>query len=269
MGFFDVKDPGASGTISWVLSDYVICQVVTAAAESRALEAATSYAVGTKCVVIFKTDGGDLTITGADVSVVLQNAGDIVEFVVTTSGSTHAWRIASDSRAEAEAFGAVQVAIPFELFRVHDAYNVPLPVVAADDDDLELLTPAIGTDATAISATVSNASVTKEAIVSAIVPANYRAGSPISIVIPWTRPDAATTSASLDLTAWRQAAPTVDVNSTALVDINAAASGTATFVLTPTDIVPNEIILLNLLVAIVDGTTSLQTLTKVSWSYTV
>jgi hypothetical protein len=165
--------------------------------------------------------------------------------------------------------GAKLVAIPLELFRVHDNYTANLPSVAADDDDLELLSPTIGTTAPAITATVSNASVTKEAIVAAVVPDNYQAGSPMSIVIPWTRADAADTSATLDLTAWRAAAPTVDINTTAAVNINAAASGTATFVLTPTNIVPGETILLNLLVAVVDGATSLQALSSVNWSYMV
>lgn len=163
----------------------------------------------------------------------------------------------------------VRSIIPLYDWRVHDAPATVLPVYADDDsDDLQVVTPTIGTTAVTLRAGVTAATVTKEAIAQVPIPTDYVAGSAISIVIPWTRADAATTSSTLDVTVFRVAAPTVDIQSTAAQDINAAASGTATFVLTPTALVPGEQVLINLLVAVNDGTTSVQELTDVQWSYT-
>ena len=171
---------------------------------------------------------------------------------------------------ETDVQGAQLIDIPYTDFRVFDAQTTVLPVYADDDsDDIQIGVATIGTSAPTFAIGVTNATVTKNAVVNAVVPESYQAGSALSIVIPWTRSDAATTSSSLDLVAYRHAAPTVDICATAAQSINGAASGTATFVLTPTDIVPGETILLHFTVAVVDGTTSRQDLTKISWSYTV
>lgn len=90
--FYDTyPDPGSGGTISIGEVGIGICRVTTAGAESRALPAASGYPIGQRLVVILETDGGDLTITGAeDGSVSLDDAGDFAEFIVTqgVSGST-------------------------------------------------------------------------------------------------------------------------------------------------------------------------------------
>lgn len=97
-GGFVVGDPGASGTIEIEHKGIAICEVVTAAAESRVLESAVNFGVGQRLLVVFKTDGGDLTITGAQTDTVLNDAGEVAEFVVGLSGSTNVWRRVSDSR---------------------------------------------------------------------------------------------------------------------------------------------------------------------------
>lgn len=268
VGFLQVADPGASGTIGWDNKGKAICIVSTAAAESRALPAASSKAPGTELLVIFQTDGGDLTLTGAQASVVLANAGDMVRFVVSkTAAGTNVWRVLNNSAI----FGVQLVDIPLTSFRVWDAAasNLPSEAAADDSDDFGFRTPTVGTTAEALVMKATTATTAPKAIVPAVVPANYVAGSPLSIVIPFVREDAATTSASLDVVAYRSAAPTVDINTTSAVDINSAASGTATFVLDPTSIVPGENILIELVGAIVDGTTSLFSFPRVSWSYTV
>lgn len=98
--FFQVDDPGASGTFFLNNKGLGIAQVVTAAAESRVLPAASGFAVGTRLMVVFKKDGGDLTITGAESSVVLKNAAEVVEFVLVDNNGTKAWRQVSDSRID-------------------------------------------------------------------------------------------------------------------------------------------------------------------------
>ena len=91
--FASVPDPGASGTIRVDLKGYSTCEVVTAAAESRALEDASLLPIGLKLVVNLKTDGGDLTITSDDADVVLTAAGQAAEFVVVASGSDRVWKL--------------------------------------------------------------------------------------------------------------------------------------------------------------------------------
>jgi hypothetical protein len=99
-GLADVDDPGASGTIGFENKGLkAICSVVTAAGETRALESATKYPVGARIIVLLKTDGGDLTITGAEASVVLDTAGDRAEFEVTDNNGTLVWRIVGSTTA--------------------------------------------------------------------------------------------------------------------------------------------------------------------------
>jgi len=87
-----VPDPGASGTIGVGTKSLAICEVVTATTESRTLTDASDLPVGTRCIVCLKTDGGDLTIASDDTSVVLADAGDVAEFVVSKSGTDNVWK---------------------------------------------------------------------------------------------------------------------------------------------------------------------------------
>lgn len=93
-----IDDPGASGTFEIpALHGFAICEVTTAGAESRALPSATRQAVGQVFAVVFKDDGGDLTITGAETSVVLDSAGDIALFYLSDNDGTKAWRILTNT----------------------------------------------------------------------------------------------------------------------------------------------------------------------------
>lgn len=95
---FDVADPGASGTISPEYQGFAICRVTTAAAESRVLGNAAKYGVGQRLLVVFQTDGGNLTIDSDDDDVVLTAAGHFAEFVVVpTSTTAKAWRLVASS----------------------------------------------------------------------------------------------------------------------------------------------------------------------------
>jgi len=96
-GFSRVRDPGASGTLAFENIGHAIAYVATATAESRVLPAAAGKPVGSTLQVVFQTDGGDLTITGAnDGSVILNAEGDSALFAVvrTKSGNTvtHSWK---------------------------------------------------------------------------------------------------------------------------------------------------------------------------------
>jgi len=285
---FQGKDPGASGTIVTDNRALTIVEVTTATGETRTLESADDLNVGTLVLVTLASDGGDLTISTSsdDTDVVLADVGDAALFVVVADddASTKEWRtlLRSDyidavatletevAALEADVQGAFVVGIPFTNFRVHDGFNTNLPATAGTDD-LGVTTPTPGTDAPEMVTAASAASLTQEGLAVVRVPENYQAGSALSIVIPWTRSNAAEVSSDLDLLVYRTAAPTVDINSTDAVDINGAASGTATFVLTPTNIVPGEELLINVIVVNDDtaGSGSAQELTSMSFSYSV
>lgn len=125
-GFFKVRDPGSAGTIGYSNKGYAICEVVTAGAETRTLPTVSGYPVGHKLTVIFKTDGGDLTISGSDQTVVLANAGEVVEFVVVDNNGTKAWRVAYDSRVAFSNLGATlpaDTATTTEISALGTAYS--------------------------------------------------------------------------------------------------------------------------------------------------
>lgn len=87
-----VKDPGASGTIVVGNKGQAICEVETAGAETRVLEAAENLVIGVRCLVVFTVDGGNLTVESDDSDVVLNSAGDVCEFIVTSAAGTKTWR---------------------------------------------------------------------------------------------------------------------------------------------------------------------------------
>lgn len=93
----NVKDPGSAGTFQIENKGIAVVEVVTAGAENRALPAAAGLGVGTELVVCFKTDGGDLTVTGAESNVVLQDAGDVAVFRVGVNGANNVWRLMQSS----------------------------------------------------------------------------------------------------------------------------------------------------------------------------
>jgi hypothetical protein len=105
VGFAKVADPGASGTLGDSNKGLMIFEITTAGAETRVLQAATSFGVGTRIIVFLKKQAGALTITGAEASVVLDAAGDYAEFVVANNDGTHVWRVVSATTAGVAGLG--------------------------------------------------------------------------------------------------------------------------------------------------------------------
>lgn len=108
-----VTDPGSAGTITIQQKGHAICQLTTAGAESRALEAVgtgNTLPVGQELLVTLGTAGGAATITGAvEGSIVLANTGDVALFAVTEQISagvaTRVWRCVSSPTISASARG--------------------------------------------------------------------------------------------------------------------------------------------------------------------
>lgn len=130
-GFFNVPDPGASGTISWTGKGQAICALVTAGAESRALPDASGFGVGTMLLVYGSALAGTATITGAATgSVALTADGNHVEFTVVEDGGVKQWN-------------ALQGSISNVVTRATAAASADLiPVSNGADKALKAATPA-------------------------------------------------------------------------------------------------------------------------------
>ncbi len=106
-----MTDPGDAGTIT-VDRDLAIVPIVsTGADETRTLAQPTK--AGLRCVLLFDTDGGDVTVTvtgGYDIpgqtTFTLNTAGSIVELISTKVGASYYWRMLSRA--------GVTKALPFE-----------------------------------------------------------------------------------------------------------------------------------------------------------
>lgn len=256
-----ILDPGSGGTVIVHPKGEGVLELTTTGA--RTLQTAAQLQIGTRVLVVSSASSATVN------SVSITDGGFLLFQVTVDSSGTRQWAVVASSNVEAYLERAVLMAIPYTDFRVFDAQTTVLPVYADDDsDDIQIGEATIGTSAPTFAIGVTNATVTKNAVVNVVIPNDYVAGTTLSVVIPWTRSDAATTSSDLDLVAYRHAAPTVDICATAAQSINGAASGTATFALTSTALVPGETVLLHFTVAVVDGTTSRQDLTSVNLSYT-
>lgn len=269
-GFFRSDDPGASGTIPLQLKSHAICEVVTATAESRALPAAGGHPVGTILVVMFKTDGGNLTITGADQSVVLTDAGDVVAFMVVDNNGTKAWRNIFDSRAQSALFGTKTANIEISNnWRVWDAIETNL--AAADGtDDLGLETGTFGTTAPRLNVTVATPSDDPfYARAMWIVPQEYKAGTNLTLDITVDETVAATTATVDAVVVNNSNSESTDICATAAQSVVGAAPTTYSFTLTGTNVEPGDVLDIRVALTLTDvAATPEYDITAVNLDYT-
>lgn len=92
-----MADPGNTKTIL-VTEDLQICEMVSAAAETRTLANPTK--AGLRFVLRLLTDGGDVTVTAANglnvtgnTSAVFADAGDLLSLVSVTHTTGYRWEI--------------------------------------------------------------------------------------------------------------------------------------------------------------------------------
>lgn len=264
-----VADPGDAGTIKAQNVDRAVC--VVTGGTTRSLEAAARYSEGASILVISQTSS--ITVNSQALA-----DGEHAEFIVTLDSNGAKQWVTSLSTNIQDELNTIEtyleraktVHIPLSSLRVHDAFATNLPSTAGNDD-LGLVLGTYGTNRTEVHyGDAATGTISRLAALLATVPQDYVAGEAMSIVIPFTRDNAAEVSATVDIEVWREAAPTVDINSTAAVDINAAASGTATFVLTPTNLVPGEQVKIRITGAADDtgGAASDHALLGLAWSYT-
>tara|TARA_Y100001951_G_C11131893_1_gene178689 strand:- start:195 stop:566 length:372 start_codon:yes stop_codon:yes gene_type:complete len=95
----EILDPGSGGTIQ-VDRSMGICSVVTGGAEARKI--ASPQRAGIMISICFKTDGGDLTITGegseilnsgagTETTATMADAGDLLTLISIRKGSSIVW----------------------------------------------------------------------------------------------------------------------------------------------------------------------------------
>jgi len=124
----EIKDPGASGTII-VDQSLSICNLVSAAAESRTLARPTRQ--GVIVTLHMKTDGGDITVTptggfteAGTSTIVFANAGETATLISAYDGTDYFWRILARG-----GLAALTAAKP--TFTIADAEGTPDNAIAA------------------------------------------------------------------------------------------------------------------------------------------
>lgn len=244
-GFRTIKDPGAvDNTFTFHSKDFVICEVVTAAAESRILPAAGGFPVGVKLRVVFVDDGGDLTITGANLVPVLTDVNDTVEFIVTIDKSVDpevkTWRLISDSRVTGNTV-ARTVQLDFTQFRIHNAMQTLLGGTPAVDD-IGLVGTAFGTAAVLQSLTADEADDDNFARILWAVPEDYVAGTDITVTSVVTEEEIAGASAGLDLEARRTSDVGTELQTTDAAAITVVGGQTVVHTITGTAILAGEVL---------------------------
>jgi hypothetical protein len=133
--------------------------------------------------------------------------------------------------------------LPLDAFRTHDALQTVLPGTASADD-LGLSTGTLGTSSPVLQ-TVDFGGTTTTAYgrIRFAVPAEYVAGQTITLRLNagmlTTISDG---TATIDAQVYRAAAPTVDVCATAATTINSLTASNKDFTITPTNVVPGDIL---------------------------
>lgn len=162
------------------------------------------------------------------------------------------------SRSSLALEGAAAHAVPLVgPLRVWDAVATVLPATAANDD-LGLITNTWGTSAPTVEGGDSKAATTtRYARFQFAVPVEYAAGEAITLrVNAGMKTTVSDTTATLDAEVYRAAAPGTDVCATAAQSINSLTAADKDFTVTPTDVVPGDVLDVRLAVAVVDGATA-------------
>lgn len=150
--------------------------------------------------------------------------------------------------------------IPFERWRVHDAFGTLLPATPANDD-LGLIGGTFGTAAPTIqTGDAKAASVTRRARALIYLPPEYQAGESVSIrAYAGMKTTVADTSATIDFEVYSSdldETVSADLCTTAAQSINSLTLANKDFVITPTNLAPGSILDVRMTIAIVDSATA-------------
>lgn len=168
--------------------------------------------------------------------------GDVIEVLGNVIGSV--------ARADITQQDLAVYPVALELFRVHDALQTALPTTAANDD-LGLTAGTFGTSAPVLnSVDFGGTSTTAYGRVRVPVPVEYVAGQTVTLrVNAGMLTTVSDGTATVDASVYRDAAPTVDICATAAQSANSLTAADLDFTLTPTNVVPGDILDIRLAVA--------------------
>ena len=264
-----VKDPGASGTITWDNKQEAICELVSAGGyETRALPAASGYPLGQRLILIAKTVIGNIGITGAESTCYLANAGEVLEFIVSeTSSTVKVWRTISSSRQVGGYVKTVDLPIGTN-WRAPTALLTSLATTSSGTGAtgiLGMVTGTLGTSGNTLLAsatTPSNITFSARDNTSFQMPLDMVAGQVPSIRVTVTETTPATT-AFVDIVAVNTDTPGTDICTTS--QVSCLGGATATFELGSAAVAGD---ILDVAVRlIVDGATCSYSITKVQLIY--
>lgn len=181
-------------------------------------------------------------------------AGDVVEVILDLGGAAYTF-----PRTTITMESLVSYNIPLTHLRTWDALATNLPATAANDD-LALITGTPGTDAPCVKgADIGGTTGTYKAGFLWSLPAEYSADDDVKVRINANMQVICAGSgaaSTIDVSAYRTAAPTVDICATAAQSINSATAADKDFVLTDTDLAPGEMLFIVITAAATDGDNS-------------
>lgn len=157
-------------------------------------------------------------------------------------------------------------AIPVDRFRVWDAPATVIPATPANDDLGLIYNTFLTLPPTIETGDLKNAgATTRKTAFQVEIPPEYVAGQALTLRInAGMKTTVASVSATVDAQVARVADPTVDVCATAAQDINNLAAANKDFTITPTNVVPGDLLDVVISVAVNDSGTGTAVIGKIN-----
>lgn len=225
------------------------------------VQASTSISAGGSCYI-----GAYGTVAGSGTQVIgmaleaASGSGDIIEIMPSMTAVLGAIARASLVEDALQPFP-----VPYTAYRVWDAPHTNA-LGAPSGDDLAIVYNTFGTLPPSIeTGDVKAAGTTTRRIgFQIMVPPEYVAGQGANVTInAGMKTTVADGSATVDIEAFRLAAPTVDIVSTAPQSINSLSPSDKVFALIPTNLVPGDILDCRISIAVTDAATATAVIGKI------
>jgi hypothetical protein len=214
---------------------------------------------------LYAADDGKVSDTSSGKSVyqaleACTTAGDIVECLPTGVP------IVATARADLSQDNLASYPVPVGMLRVWDAPStVAVAATAANDDLAVVYNTFLTAKPTVETGDIKTTSSTRKVGFQFTVPPEYVAGETATLRInAGMKTTVAGTSCTVDAQVTRQAGPTVDICATAATTINSLTPANVDFTLTPTDLVPGDVLDVVLSVAYVDAATGTAVIGKIN-----
>jgi hypothetical protein len=228
---------------------------------TRKVVALTLINLGAAC---YAAANGKVAATGTVLrGIALEAAaadGDVIEILDSPAAI-----LGAVARASLTQDDLAPYALPITEARRWDVPTAVLPA-GATSDDLGMVDNTFLTAAPTIeSGSCKNTTLTQYCRFMFAVPPEYVSGETIKVRInAGMKTTVANTSSTIDVECVRQAAPSVDVCATAAQSINSLVAANKDFTITPTDVVPGDILDIRLTSLAVDGQNSVESYSQIN-----